>query len=137
MSRLGRLPLRLLGFLHCFPLVLGCLLQHLSLRLGPLLVLALIFLFDAGALSLSRYRPCNDRGGQQHENSNSFHNVSEPKILAAVLDHRSYTEAEPGLAHEGVTSVIRPLASGTLSHSLAKTRMSGAPLFPSTAVNMD
>lgn len=53
---LGRLPLRLFVLLHGFSLFLVCLVQHLLLLLNRLLVLALIFLFDAaGALSFSRY----------------------------------------------------------------------------------
>jgi hypothetical protein len=41
-------------------------------------------------LSLNRYRPRQAEGNQQNESSNSFHNVSERKIL-----QRSYTEMAP------------------------------------------
>lgn len=87
---LGRLPLRLLVFPHCFPLFLVCLLQHLLLLLGRLLGPARIFL-RTDALSLNRYRPRQSQGNQQHKSGNAFHNVSERKIL-----QRSYTEAAPG-----------------------------------------
>src|SRR5208283_3635032 len=49
-----RLPLRLRSFLHCFPLFLVCLVQHLLLLLDRLTGLARIFL-GTDALSLSRY----------------------------------------------------------------------------------
>src|SRR5450759_5208691 len=101
---LGRLPLRLLVFLHCVPLFLVCLLQHLLLRLGrPGQARTFVV---TGALSSSRYRPCNSQGEQQQESGTSFPNVSDRKILS-----RSYTESAPGAGTQGVTSVIRPLTS--------------------------
>ena len=48
-----RLPLLLPGFLHCFPLFLVCLVQHLLLLLDRLLGLPRIFL-GTDALGLSR-----------------------------------------------------------------------------------
>ena len=99
MSRLlGRLLLHLLGFLHCFPLLLRRLPQHLSLRLSRR-GLACIF-FGIGALRFSRYRPCNDRGGQQHESGKSFHSVSRTADSAAVLI--SYADLTPKV-HPGST----------------------------------
>src|SRR5947208_17065296 len=67
-----RFPVRLLVFLHCFQLHLGCLPVHLSLLLLRLPRLACIF-FDTHALSFSRYRPCNTQSDQQRQNSKSFH----------------------------------------------------------------
>jgi hypothetical protein len=91
---LDRPPLRPGGLLHCFPLFLGRLLQHLLLALGRLPGLARIF-FDTGALSLSWYRRCNTQGDQQQESGNWFHKVSEQKML-----QRSYTEAAAVLVHK-------------------------------------
>src|SRR5712691_1082551 len=67
-----RFPLRLLVFVHCFLLLLGCLPVHLSLLLLRLPRLACIF-FDTHALSFSRYRPCNTQSDQQCQNSKTFH----------------------------------------------------------------
>jgi hypothetical protein len=39
-------------------------------------------------LSLGRDCRCNTQNGQQHEGSDSFHNVSERMVLEAIL-HRS------------------------------------------------
>jgi hypothetical protein len=91
---LDRFPLRLLVFLHCFPLFPGQLLQQLLLLLGLPVRPAHIF-FGNGASSLSGQRARHTQGNQQHESSNSFHNVSERRIL-----QRSYTEAAPELAHK-------------------------------------
>ncbi len=60
---LVRLPLRLRGFLHCFPLLLGGLFIHLLLFLVRLPGPAGTFC-DTDALSFDRYRPWNTQREQ-------------------------------------------------------------------------
>jgi hypothetical protein len=73
--------LRLRGLLHSFPLLLGCLLIHLLLLLGRATGLARVFL-DSRSASLSRHCASTTQGDQQeHESSNSSHNLSQPKIF--------------------------------------------------------
>src|ERR1700730_17035439 len=69
---LGSFPLRLLVFLRCFLLLLGCLPIHLLLLFVRFPGLACTFC-DTHVLSFSWYRPCNTQGDQQCQNSNSFH----------------------------------------------------------------
>ena len=84
---LGCFALRFRGSLHGFRLFLIGLVQHLLLVLDRLAGLARIFL-GADALSLGRDCRCHTQNGQQHESSDSFHNVSERTVLEAIL-HRS------------------------------------------------
>jgi hypothetical protein len=85
----GCLALRLLVLLHCLPLSPGILLYGFLLLFGRLAGLSAIF-SDTSVLSLSvsGYRPGGAEGDQQYESGNSFHGVSEEKILK-----RFYTEA--------------------------------------------
>jgi hypothetical protein len=93
---LGRLALRLLVFLHGFTLFPGSLLLRFLVLLGRSPGLDSIFSdTSVFTLGIGRYRPCNAQGGKQYESGESFHNVSEGKILG-----RFYTEALPSLEEE-------------------------------------
>src|SRR5580704_10063895 len=104
----GSLLLCLLVFLHRFLLFLGCLGLRLLLFLSRLLSLART-VWAGEDLSVSRYRPCETRGDQQYESSNSLHDVPGTQEPTPIL-HEVASGPQLRIIAEHYTSNAQELA---------------------------